>query len=237
MSMTFGRLRLCLLASVLGLGAFYAGTRIVVLRRAAPPVHPITDRQIAGIATDPGWMDRQARQQEEDPDRALSLIGITPGMTVADIGAGSGYMTIRLARMTGPRGRVYANDIQPALLQIVRQKADAEHLANITIVAGTETSANLPAGAIDIALLVDVYHEFSHPQEMVRSIRQALKPDGRLVLVEYRKEDTTLPIADTHRLSITDARAEIEPEGFTFDAVIESLPRQHIIVFRRSEYS
>jgi predicted methyltransferase len=211
--------------------AFYAGTRLFV--RPAPPIHPLTGRQIAGIATDSTWMDRTERQQEEEPDRALDLIGLQPGMRVADVGAGSGYMTTRLSPRVGPTGKVYANDVQPALLQIVRQKASNQGLSNIELVLGTETDARLPEGAIDLALLVDVYHEFSHPQEMLRSIRRSLKPDGRLVLIEYRKEDPSIPIADRHRLSAADARKEIGAEGFTFDQLISGLPRQHIIVFRR----
>lgn len=211
--------------------AFYAGTRLFV--RPAPPVHPLTGRQIAGIATDNNWMDRTERQQEEQPDRALDLVGITPGSWVADVGAGSGYMTTRLAARVGPTGRVFANDLQPPMLQIIRQKASRQGLSNIELVLGTDTDARLPEGAIDLALLVDVYHEFAHPQEMLRSIRRSLKPAGRLVLVEYRKEDPSLPIADAHRLSIADARREIEAERFTFDRVISGLPRQHILDFSK----
>ena len=153
-------------------------------------------------------MDRANRQQEEQPDLALSLIGIQPGMTVADIGAGSGYMTVRLARLVGSTGKVYANDVQPALLHIVQQKALAEHLSNTMPVQGTPTDVALPDNAIDVALLVDVYHEFSYPQQMLRSLRRCLKPGGRLVLIEYRKEDPTIPIADTHRMSVADVRTE-----------------------------
>jgi len=224
---------LALLLLVLGGASFYAGT--LVLRRApAAQFHPITHRRIAGIATDASWMDRVTREREEAPAQALALIGIHPGMVVADVGAGSGYMTTRIAQLVGPTGHVYANDIQPVLLQLLQQKAAAEHLSNIEVVLGTDVSANLPAGAIDLALLVDVYHEFQHPQEMLRSIRRSLRPDGRLVLVEYRKEDPTIPIAPTHRMSVSDARTEVEAEGFAFERVIEDLPRQHIIIFHRT---
>jgi len=220
-------------AVLLGLAAFYAGTHLVTTS-SRPPRHPVTGRQIAGIATDANWMDRRSREQEEAPDQALSLIGVRPGMSVADVGAGSGFMTSRLARLVGPTGHVYANDIQPGLLRIIQQKAQAEHLSNIEIVQGAETDAHLPDGAIDLALLVDVYHEFWHPQEMLRSIRRALKSNGQLVVVEYRKEDPTIPIADTHRMSVADVRAEVQAEGFTFDRTIEELPRQHIIIFRKA---
>ena len=226
-------LRFVVVACLLGLASFYAGRRLVTTR-PVPPVHPLTGRQIAGIATDASWLDRATREQEEAPEEALQLIGIRSGMVVADVGAGSGFMTTRLARIVGPTGKVYANDLQPGMLQIVQNKARTEHLSNVEIVQGTEIDARLPASAIDLALLVDVYHEFWHPQEMLRSLRRSLKPNGELVLVEYRKEDPRIPIADTHRMSVADVRTEVQAEGFTFDRLVLGLPRQHIIVFRKA---
>jgi ubiquinone/menaquinone biosynthesis C-methylase UbiE len=205
---------------------------LLVAGRAASR-HPLTGRQIAGIATDANWMDRPEREMEEEPDRALQLIAVTPGMVVADVGAGSGYMTVRLARRVGPTGKVYANDLQPAMLEIIRDKAREQGLSNVEIVRGTEDDVRLPEGAIDLVLLVDVYHELSHPQAMLQSIRRALKPNGRLVLVEYRKEDPSIPIADTHRVTVAEARTEVEAEGFVFDRLLTALPRQHVIVFRK----
>jgi predicted methyltransferase len=225
-------IRFLLIAVVLGLGAFYVGTQLAGTR-PVPPRHPLTGRQIAGIATDASWLDRATREQEEAPAQALALIGIRPGMVVADVGAGSGYMTTRLAALVGPTGKVFATDIQPQMLRIIQGKAQAEHLTNIDLILGTDTDTNLPAASVDLALLVDVYHELWHPQEMLRSIRLALKDGGALVLVEYRKEDPTIPIAPTHRMSVADVRTEVEAEGFTFDRVIPELPRQHIIVFRK----
>jgi ubiquinone/menaquinone biosynthesis C-methylase UbiE len=154
-------------------------------------------------------------------------------MVVADVGAGTGYMTLRLARLVGPRGKVFASDIQPAMLRIIQDKAQTEHLANVKVVQGSEIDAHLPEDSIDLVLLVDVYHELWHPQEMLRSLRRSLKPDGELVLVEYRKEDPTIPIAPTHRMSVEDVRREIEAGGFRFDRLVQGLPRQHIVVFRR----
>jgi predicted methyltransferase len=225
-------IRFLLVALVLSLGSFYVGTRFVGTR-PVPPRHPLTWRQIAGIATDASWLDRATRVQEEAPAQALALIGVLPGMVVADVGAGSGYMTTRLAALVGPTGKVFATDIQPQMLRIIQRKSQAEHLANIDLILGTDTDSNLPAGRVDLALLVDVYHEFSHPQEMLRSIRRALKDGGELVLVEYRTEDSTIPIAPTHRMSVADVRKEVEAEGFTFDRLISGLPRQHIIEFRK----
>jgi SAM-dependent methyltransferase len=227
-----GVLRYLPLFVFFSLAAFVAGIYLVAAR-SAPPTHPRTGRQIAGIATDAAWMDRAARESEEDPERALDLIGLSSGMVVADVGAGSGYMTVRIARRVGPSGRVIATDVQPDLLTIIRDKARAQQLTNITTVQGTESDARLPDGTVDLALLVDAYHEFRNPQRMLQSIRRALKPGGRLVLVEYRKEDARIPIAPTHRMSVAEARAEVEPEGFTFERLDPGLPRQHIIVFRR----
>jgi predicted methyltransferase len=214
-----------------GIASFFAGTRLITTR-PIPPTHPLTGRQVAGIATDGSWLDRTVREHEEEPERALDLIGIGPGMVVADVGAGTGYMTVRIARRVGGAGRVYANDLQPAMLQIIRDKADQQHLSNVEIVQGSRDDAHLPEHAIDRALLVDVYHEFSHPQAMLRSIRRSLKPNGELILVEYRKEDPSIPIADTHRMSVAEVRTEVEAEGFIFDRLIPGLPRQHIVVFR-----
>ena len=224
--------RLVPLFVILGIASFFAGTRLL-RTRPTPPIHPLTGRQIAGIATDAKWLDRTVREQQEEPDRALDLIGITPGMVVADVGAGTGYMTMRLARRVGPNGKVYASDLQPAMLQIIRDKARQQQLSNVEIVQGAEEDAKLPDNAIDLALLIDVYHEFWLPREMLRSIRRSLKPGGQLILVEYRKEDPSIPIAYTHRMSVAEARTEVEAEGFTFDRLLPGLPRQHIIEFRR----
>jgi SAM-dependent methyltransferase len=119
------------------------------------------------------------------------------------------------------------------MLQIIADKASAERLAKFELVQGTEYDTRLPEGVIDLAVLVDVYHELRYPQPMLQSVRRSLKPNGRLVLVEYRKEDPSIPIAETHRLSVAEARTEIEAEGFAFDRLIAGLPRQHILVFRR----
>jgi predicted methyltransferase len=226
------RLRFVVVACLLGLAFFYVGTHLVITR-PAPPIHRLTGRQIAGIATDANWLDRATREQEEAPERALQLIGIQPGMVVADVGAGTGYMTMRLARLVGPAGKVYANDLQPEMLRLIQDKAGTERLSNVEIVQGTDTDARLPDNAIDLVLLVDVYHELWHPQEMLRGLRRSLKPNGELVLVEYRKEDPSIPIAATHRMSVADVRTEVEAEGFTFDRLIPGLPRQHIVVFRK----
>lgn len=201
---------------------------------AAQGVHPVTGRHIAGVMSAAGsnWLDRPEREEEEHPDQALEAIRIRRGMVVADVGAGSGVMTFKMAKLVGPSGKVYANDIQPEMLEILQTRAQRDKVTNVQTVLGTVSDPKLPAGAIDLVLLVDVYHEFSQPQAMLDHMREALKANGRLVLLEYRKEDPTVPILPDHKMSVSEVKAEVEPEGFQFDQVIEVLPRQHIIIFR-----
>jgi ubiquinone/menaquinone biosynthesis C-methylase UbiE len=141
-------------------------------------------------------------------------------------------MSFKMAKLVGAPGRVYANDLQPEMLEQLRARAQHDKITNVETVLGTDTDPKLPAGVMDLVLLVDVYHEFSQPQAMLRKIRESLKPDGRLVLLEYRKEDPKIPIRPEHKMSVAEVKAELEPEGFQFDQVIEVLPRQHILIFR-----
>ncbi len=202
----------------------------------AEDVHPITGRHIAPTMSAAGadWLVRPEREAEEAPDVALASIGIARGETVADIGAGAGYFTWRLAERVGPKGKVYANDIQPEMLDVLRRNISGHHLDNVETVLGAVDDPRLPAASIDLALLVDVYHEFTEPEKMLRGIRASLKPDGRMVLLEYRKEDASVPIQPEHKMSVAEVRAEVEPEGFRLDKTIETLPRQHILIFRKS---
>jgi len=197
--------------------------------------HPITGRRIAPVMGMGGapWLARSERETEEAPDKALDAIDLRPGMSVADIGAGTGYFSLRMARRVGPSGKIYANDIQPEMLEKLRANAQREKLANIETVLGSVADPKLPQGKIDIVLLVDVYHEFSEPQQMLQHIRASLKPDGRLILLEYRKEDPAVPIRPEHKMSVPEVKAEVEAEGYKLDKVVETLPRQHIIIFRK----
>jgi SAM-dependent methyltransferase len=202
-------------------------------------VHPVTGRQTAPVMGMGGapWLVRPEREAEEAPDEALAIdaaIGIAKGAKVADIGAGVGYFTWRLAARVGPAGKVYAVDIQQAMLDQLRQNMAERKLANYEAVLGAEDDPRLPAGRIDLALLVDVYHEFSQPQKMLRKIRASLTPDGRMVLLEYRKEDPQVPILPAHKMSVAEVKAEIEPEGFRLEKTLENLPRQHILIFRKN---
>jgi ubiquinone/menaquinone biosynthesis C-methylase UbiE len=201
----------------------------------AQSTHPLTGREIAPVmgAAGAGWLDRPEREAEEQPEQALDAIGIHPGMIIADVGAGTGYMTLRMARRTGPSGKVYANDLQPEMLQKLRARSQREKLSNIETVLGSEADPKLPPNTMDLVLLVDVYHEFSQPQAMLDKIRESLKPDGRLVLLEYRKEDPKVPIRPEHKMSVAEVKTEVEAQGYKLEQVIEKLPRQHIIIFRK----
>jgi ubiquinone/menaquinone biosynthesis C-methylase UbiE len=181
------------------------------------------------------WLDREERDIEEAPDKALDAIGIAKGSTVADVGAGSGYMTVRMAERVGPGGRVYGTDIQPQMLTMLRQRLDREGISNVTLVQGAVDDPKLPPAALDLILLVDVYHEFSEPQKMLRGMRAALKPTGRLVLLEYKKEDPSIPIRLEHKMTVAEAKLEVEAEGFRLARVGTELPRQHILVFTRAD--
>lgn len=194
--------------------------------------HPVSGRVIAPVMGVGGadWLDRPEREAEEHPEQALDALKLKRGMTVADVGAGTGYMTLRMARRVGAAGKVYAVDIQPEMLRRLRQNAANAKLTNIETVLGGETDPKLPAGQLDLILLVDVYHEMSHPVEMVRHFREALKPDGRLVLLEYRQEDPSIPIKPLHKMSVEQVKVELEAEGFHLNQVIETLPRQHILI-------
>jgi SAM-dependent methyltransferase len=178
------------------------------------------------------WLERPEREDEEQPSKAIRALGIKPGQVVADVGAGSGYYTVRLAKQVGPIGRVFATDIQPEMLSLLRKRLSRERLDNVELVQATEVDPRLPAGQLDLILMVDVYHELSRPQEVLRNLRTALKPDGRLVLIEFRKESSWVPIREEHKMSVEEARMELEAEGYRFDRVIDVLPWQHILVFR-----
>ena len=217
-------------------GLLLAATLLVSAQTVTSPgVHPISGRRYAQTMSYLGadWLDRNERMQEEEPDIALAALGLTPGSTVADVGAGSGYMTVRMAKLVGRTGKVYANDIQPQMLQILKQRLDREQIPNVELVLGTFDDPRLPAEAIDLILMVDVYHEFSEPQKMLQRMRASLRPTGRLVLFEYRKEDPRIPIRPDHKMSVAEAKSEVEAEGFTLKTVDERLPRQHILIFEK----
>ena len=202
---------------------------------AQTDVHPLSGRRFAPVMSAEGadWLDRSERRGEEDPDRALDLLAIPKGAAVADVGAGSGYMTVKLSTRVGPTGRVYATDIQPEMLRLLGRRLTIQQVTNVILVQGAVDDPRLPQSAVDLELLVDVYHEFSAPQAMLRHLRDALKPGGRLVLLEYRKEDPSIPIRPEHKMSVAEAKLEIEAEGYALSRIDESLPRQHVLVFTK----
>jgi ubiquinone/menaquinone biosynthesis C-methylase UbiE len=208
---------------------------VTLVAAQATGVHPVSGRRFAEVmdASGASWLDRSERDLEEAPDTALDIIGVKKGSTVADIGAGSGYMTIKLAKRVGANGMVYANDIQPAMLALLDKRVKSAKLANVTAVLGAIDDPMLPPASVDMALMVDVYHELSRPQEMLRHIREALKPGGRLVLLEYRKEDPAIPIRPEHKMSVSEAKLELEAEGFKLSRVDDELPRQHVLIFTK----
>jgi ubiquinone/menaquinone biosynthesis C-methylase UbiE len=177
------------------------------------------------------WLVRPERIQEEQPDRMLAALDIKKGSVVADVGAGVGYHVWRLAEIVGPEGKVIAEDIQEGMIRLLRNNTDARKLTNVEVVLGTPTDPKLPVKALDLVLMVDVYHEFSEPAAMMKHVRNALKPDGRVVLIEFRKEDPAVPIQPLHKMSVQEVRSELEPLGFKFDRALEFLPWQHILIF------
>ena len=202
--------------------------------RAEQRRHPVSGRVFAPVmgVQGAGWLERSEREQEEAPSKAIEALDLKPGMVIADIGAGSGYYTSRMAKKVAPAGRVYATDIQPGMIAILERRIKAENLTNVTPVLGAMDDPSLPTQSIDLAIMVDVYHELQQPQLFLQRLKAAFKPGGRLVLLEFRKEDPTVPILEVHKMSVAEVKQELEAEGFVLDKVIDVLPWQHIIVLR-----
>jgi len=175
------------------------------------------------------WLVRESRQREEDCRTMLKALKVKPGQTVCDMGCGNGFYTLQLARLVGPKGLVYAVDIQPEMLQMLAHNAAEAGLTNIRPVLGTPIDPRLPVAAIDMMLCVDVYHEFSHPEAMLAKIRESLAPGGALVLVEFRGEDPAVPIKPLHKMTKQQVRMELEPAGFEIVREFERLPWQHLL--------
>jgi ubiquinone/menaquinone biosynthesis C-methylase UbiE len=177
------------------------------------------------------WLDRPEREDQEKPSIVLDALKLRGGDTVADLGAGSGYFTFRIAPRVGGTGKVLAVEIQDEMLQTIRQRAQALKVTNVEAVKGNETDPNLPAKAVDLVLMVDVYHELAYPFEVMTKIREALKPGGRVVFVEYRKEDPDVPIKEVHKMSVEQVKSEMKAVGLAHLQTLETLPLQHILIF------
>ena len=191
-------------------------------------------RQIAHVMSHYGieWLERKEREMEENTSQLLKNLAVQPGAAIADIGAGSGYHSTLLSKMVGT-GKVYAVDVEPEMIAYLKARIKLEGHKNIIPVLSTEQKVSLPANSIDIMLLVDVYHEFSFPYEMTLSMLEALKPGGKLVLVEFRAEDPNVPIKTIHKMGEQQAVKEFKASGFLFEKNIGNLPWQHCLIFRK----
>ena len=178
------------------------------------------------------WLERPKREQEERTDLLVKGLNLKPSDTVADIGAGSGYFSFRMAKLV-PQGQVFAVDISPQMIGIVRSKMAQEEVNNVVPVQSTIKQTKLPPNSVDAALIVDAYHEFSHPLEMATSILTSLKPGGKLILIEYRMEDPSVPIKLLHKMTEKQAKAEMKNAGFKWEKTLTMLPQQHFMIFRK----
>ena len=179
-----------------------------------------------------GWLERSTREAEERTDLLLDNLPLEPDDVVADIGAGTGYFSLPIAARV-PQGRVLAVDIQPEMLDIVGSRTRSAGIGNVEPVLATETDPGLPAGIVDLVLMVDAYHEFSHPREVMTGIVQGLKSGGRVVLIEYRGEDPSVPILELHKMTQAQARKEMAAVGLEWVETKDLLPQQHFMIFRK----
>jgi FkbM family methyltransferase len=191
-------------------------------------------REIAKVMGHPGigWLERTEREKEEAPSKAIALLDLAPDAVLADIGAGSGYYSFRIARKL-PKGEVVAVDIQPEMLDFLKNESAKQGVKNVRPHLGAIDDVKLPPASLDAALMVDAYHEFDHPVEMLASLRAALKPKGRIFLLEYRAEDENVPIKPHHKMTEAQARKEFAAAGFRFVVNKPDLPWQHLMVFEK----
>jgi ubiquinone/menaquinone biosynthesis C-methylase UbiE len=199
-----------------GIGKFYMG------------------REIAHVMGYQGaeWLERPERIEEERPDQVVEQMKLKPTDVVADIGAGTGYFSFRISRVA-KQGKVFAVDIQPEMLAVIEKRKEQLKVDNVVALRGSEAEANLPENSVDVALLVDVYHEFSFPHEMMLSVVKALKPGGRVVQIEYRGEDPNVPIKRLHKMTVAQCRKEMAAVGLVWKETKEFLPQQHFIVYEK----
>lgn len=197
-----------------GIGKFYMGREIA---------------QVMGHLG-AGWLERPSREREERPQQLINALALQPTDVVADIGAGTGYFSFRMATLV-PKGKVLAVDVQPEMIEILNGLKQEKHIENVEPVLGSITNPNLPPASVDLAIMVDAYHEFDHPREMMTAIAQALKPNGRAVLVEYRGENPLVLIKPLHKMTQRQARKELASVGLTWLETKDLLPQQHVMIF------
>lgn len=205
-----------------GIGKFYLG------------------REIAHVMGPGGvpWLERPEREAEERPQLLIDSLAIKPGQTIADLGAGSGYYSFRIAPLVGEQGRVLAVDIEPRMLRIISERAKRERVENVFTVLGTPRDPNLgepnlPANSVDLLFMVDVYHELEYPLEMMLKVREALKPGGRVALIEYRAEDPKVMIKPVHKMTERQIIRELTAAGFRHQKTVRTLPLQHLVIFQK----
>ncbi len=229
-----------LLESVLAL-CLFGGLAVAQVATPEQPIPPALEsykgRTIATTMHYLGapWLTRESREREEECSTLLKVLRVKPGQTVCDMGCGNGFYAVPLAKLVGEKGKVLAVDIQAEMLDMLKERSRAEGIKNIEPVLGTLIDPKLPAASVDLMLLVDVYHEFSHPEHMLRAIRRSLKPTGRVALVEFRGEDPDVPIKPLHKMTKEQILKEFLPNGFKLVEQFDSLPWQHVMFFQRDD--
>jgi SAM-dependent methyltransferase len=243
---TVRRIALVLLSAVACRGAEPAATPI----SESAPIAPAPQAEAVAHEDAPGtfegrtiaptmsfmgadWLVRAERDVEEDPEALHRELALRPGQTACDIGAGNGFHTIRMARAVAPGGKVLAVDVQEEMLAMLRERMTAERIDNVETILGRESDPALPAGACDLELLVDVYHELADPETMLVGLRRALAPGGRIALVEFRGEDPDVPIKPEHKMTKAQVLRELEPRGFRLVHSYDGLPWQHLLIFEK----
>jgi precorrin-6B methylase 2/mono/diheme cytochrome c family protein len=190
-----------------------------------------SEREIAPATENAPFFNRPDRDKEERPEMLMSALQIRPGATVADLGSGTGYFTWRLAQQVGPQGKVYAVDVQQSMLDLTKATVDEHKLANVEYILATDRTPRLPERSLDLVFIAYAYHEFGDPEAMMGAIRRALKPGGRVLILEYAKESNIAPASPLHKMSFEEIRREIEPMGFAVDQLLDFLPVQHGVIF------
>jgi ubiquinone/menaquinone biosynthesis C-methylase UbiE len=195
------------------------------------------DREISGVMGWQGaaWLERDQREREERTDLLLDALALKPGMVIADIGAGTGYLSRRMAPLVMPNGKIIALDVQPEMVEFLHTAVKRSGLSQIEVKLGTVDDIKLPKNSIDMAIMVDVYHELAYPYEVMSSIMQALKPRGRIVFVEYKAEDVRVPIKPLHKMSEAQIKREASIFSLEWERTVSTLPWQHVVIFRKQK--